>query len=713
MKKYLIYILNVDGDYYYVNSAGDVDTTGTPTPLNYNPKDWREMSIQWLRGMDYKGVFRSLTTPLQFVNDGAQIIRHIYLNEGSEGVAKMEIHEFNDSIAVNDYELIYECEVDLSTVKNQLRSITANSTDNGNEAKIKAHETNEFEIPVDQSPDYIWVKMHGINLQFRQSWFGIDNEVQEVNNGRVNSWFQYSSEGTNLYFDLFDQYKTDTDWKILRNQTDSAITFDINIKFNYNLYMDPSAAYDGYFELQLWEFDEGTGLGTGINQVYYSTTPLAGGNSATYSGQNNLSITLSAGHVLKVRTQVKYYVGPTEFTYPASDHEVTQLTGNRINLSISNKMQEGYIKAIRPIELLTELSKKVTEDSTLSVESDLLEDVHFNKVLTSGDGLRDLENSVIKISFKDTYTSFDSLFGTTLQYNKSLNKLKLELVQESFQDVQGIHLGEASEVTYEPITSELPSSIKNGYEPFATDEVNGKDGFNVETFWTTPLTKKATPKQMVSKFIADMYPIEFQRLNLMGKVVTDAENDNSTYILHIEDTVGGTIPDGLRGEGEDYYNLVTIPDPAYLQNIYSPETAFNYELTPKRCLLNNGPWLHSVLFGQNSKFIKFTSNDKTNAAGLKLVYDDGSIFISEKDDIQVSDLADAFFYPIMFRAKIKQPINIRETIETNRYKYVTLDYRGETFKFWIYEAKAALNMEKTQEFMLIPHIDNDLSKLIY
>lgn len=49
MKKYLIYILNVDGDYYYVNSAGDVDTTGTPTPLNYNPKDWREMSIQWLR----------------------------------------------------------------------------------------------------------------------------------------------------------------------------------------------------------------------------------------------------------------------------------------------------------------------------------------------------------------------------------------------------------------------------------------------------------------------------------------------------------------------------------------------------------------------------------------------------------------------------------------------------------------------------------------
>ena len=45
-----IYIKNSIGDYYFLDSSGDVDTTSTPTEIVFNPKDWREMQIEWIRG---------------------------------------------------------------------------------------------------------------------------------------------------------------------------------------------------------------------------------------------------------------------------------------------------------------------------------------------------------------------------------------------------------------------------------------------------------------------------------------------------------------------------------------------------------------------------------------------------------------------------------------------------------------------------------------
>lgn len=711
-KVFKIYIINEDGEYYYLDSNGDVDTTTTPTEIEYNPKDWREMQIEWIRGFKYCGIFRNLTTPLKFVKDGAKILRWLYLNKGTEAFAQLKIYKFNSSVGVNDYELVYACDLDLSTYKHERRVVTCSATDNGNEAKLQSREGNDYDIPLDESPDYIWVKMHGINLQFRQTWIGADNEDADAGGGKINSFFQLSDEGTNLVFDLYDQYKTDTDWKILKNRTSAPITFTATFDYNYNLLMDSGAAYDGYFELQLWEFDEGTSLGTGVNQIFYSSTPLAAGSSATYVGSNTVTITLAAGHVLKVRSLVKYYVGPTEFTYATSDHEVTQLTGNKITVSIDNKMGEGYVKALRPLNLFTELAKKITDDTGLTVESTLLE-THENKVILSGDGLRDLEKSVIRTNLDDLYTSLDAIFSTCMKYNKSTNTLSIESKQDAFLDTVGIDLGEVSELTYEPVTELIPSTIEGGYEAFVTDTVNGKDSFNIGTTWVTAMVKKATKKVMVSKLVADMYAIEFTRLNLEGKTITDSENDNKNYILHIEDTVGGTIPAGFRGEGEDYYNLQLISDPAYLQNIYSPATAFNYELTPKLNLLRNGAFIRALMYGKEDSPIVLTSSDKTNGTGTKLVYDDGSTYIDEGESILISTLPDPIFKPMYFRCRLKTPVNLKSVMDSNPYEAVTITYNGEDFKMHIYEAKTKLNLKTVQEFVLLPHKDTDLTTLIY
>jgi len=707
-----IYIKNSIGDYYFLDSSGDVDTTSTPTEIVFNPKDWREMQIEWIRGFKYCGIFRNLTTPLKFVKDGAKILRWLYINEGTEAFAQLEIWKFNNTVAVNDYELVYACDLDFSTYKHERRVVTCSSTDNGNEAKIQSREGNDYDIPLDLSPDYIWVKMHGINLQFNQKYIGADNEVADAGDGKINSWFQLADEGTNLVFDLFDQYKTDADWKILKNRTSAPITFTAKFKYNYNLYMDASAVYDGHFELQLWEFDEGTNLGTGINQVFFSSTPLAPGASATYTGTNTVTITLAAGHVLKVRSLVKYYIGATQFTYVTSDHDVTQLLGNELTISIDNKMKETYVKALRPKQLLIDLAKKVTDDTSLNVTSTLLDD-HENKVVLSGDSLRGLEKSVIKINLEDYYKSLDAMLCTAIMYKKSTNALSIESKQSAFLGTVGIDLGEVSELTFEPITELIASAIDGGYEPFVTDSVNGKDSFNIGTTWVTPMVKKASKKPMISKLIADMYAIEFTRLNLEGKTVTDSENDNKNYILHIEDSVGGTIPAGLVGAGEDYYNLVTASNPSWLQNIYSPETAFNYELSPKRNFNRNSGFIHVMTYGQDSKAITVTSTDKNNGTGSKLIYDDGTLFVAEGDAVLVGDLADAIFKPMFFRCKLKTPINLKSVMDSNPYEAVTITYNGEEFKMHIYEAKTKLNLKTVQEFVLLPHKDTDLTPLIY
>jgi hypothetical protein len=64
--------------YYYVNTSGVVSNTTTKTELNFAPKGWSNKTLKWERGFEYWGVMQSFSLPLEFVVDGAKILKHLY-----------------------------------------------------------------------------------------------------------------------------------------------------------------------------------------------------------------------------------------------------------------------------------------------------------------------------------------------------------------------------------------------------------------------------------------------------------------------------------------------------------------------------------------------------------------------------------------------------------------------------------------------------------
>ncbi len=77
IEKYRFYFKNEAGNYYTINN-GQVTTTSNKTKLNYAPKGWESIVLTWERDFKVGGIFRKFSLPLEFVKDGAKILKHIH-----------------------------------------------------------------------------------------------------------------------------------------------------------------------------------------------------------------------------------------------------------------------------------------------------------------------------------------------------------------------------------------------------------------------------------------------------------------------------------------------------------------------------------------------------------------------------------------------------------------------------------------------------------
>ena len=133
--------------YYYVNTSGVVTTTGTPTEIEFAPDGWMDKSLEWKRGFEWWGVFTTMSQPLRFVKDGAQILRDVYFRQGVQGNCELYIEKLNRSTML--YELYYRGEVDFSKILDENNHVTANIMDGSYTETLKAREDTDYEIDID------------------------------------------------------------------------------------------------------------------------------------------------------------------------------------------------------------------------------------------------------------------------------------------------------------------------------------------------------------------------------------------------------------------------------------------------------------------------------------------------------------------------------------------------------------------------------------
>jgi hypothetical protein len=669
-KDYIYHLTDEMGRTYYTDANGDVQLSSSPIALKYTPDGWQQKSIKYARNLETFATFRTFTTPLKYVIDSAKIVRYHLYTFGTEAKLYQTIHRLDKSFGGKwDYVFFYRGELDLSQFNDTDTSIEVTIMEGDLIKLYNANRGTNYEIDIDV-PEAVTIKHDGIDLQ-KKGFFIIPTEVGIRKSIYGTNWFApvsyVNSEGKAIGI----QYQAQEIMSVSnfsfddkKNSTNSMLFGDLNVS---NVVM---ATVSGRIRFKCNE--NGPGLGfrmrflssdqTVANQNGYQVfgvTPVPG-NVYDYTFSYNIPV--SNGTKLHLEG---IYIGVTG----AIDIEIEFLEGTEINTQFTNRYRETFMKGLRPAYIGQKLLDKMTETTGVyTFNSTYLSTVWDNLIMLSGDSVRGIAGAKLKLSFDDFYSAYN--VPANLCAGIRYQSLYVEEKEKAFQPVIQQALGEVSKLKISGAKEFQYNVVRIGYQDTTTEDVNGRDEFNVTQSYTSPITRAKKTLDLVTDTIASMYEIEITRIKLDGLNTTDSDKDERRFFIHVE-----TAPTaGIPGEPATYYKLLR---PAYdsVTGLLSPSTAFNMELHPELCLYRHGNFLHGVYYWQDANNLKYqTSNKNGNVKVVK----NGQQYIGTKT-ISIGGLAPALFIPITFECESPIGDTFMQAMEAGPDGTFSFLYGGEPY----------------------------------
>lgn len=719
---------------YFVVSGGAVTTTTTKTELKRAPSGWKDYEIGWERGWKYYGLFRSYTTPLKFLKDGAMILRSLAYQTGIESKVQLLVERWNSDSSVQAYETFFIGDPDLSQMEDEFDYVVIPIMENGFIAKLKAREDTPYEYSIDGNPDVQYVYMDGLKLQALLKWEG--QSEQDLSGYYNPELFARDVEGTNLYLTSINQ-SVFGGGAVRFVENRSAVNQDINLKLDYNITVDidGSVAHDSHFWIQVREVEISTNTLIGNTYLLNSTYSHPPGTAHDYIGTANLSMTLLPDRRLEITYRVWEYVSAA-FLLSNVDYTIISHKSD-LSLYLVNIYEPSYVPGLYASDVWRYLMNSISADNLgvpdpmISLISDLLYTEYGQQLfITSGDGLRNLAGSKLKITFNQFFTFMNTKFGIEFDYDSLTGDCYLEKKRRVFNgNVSSIYplIESVTNFKAKPFTSEAFVNLKIGSGTFTYDQkgdgiteiTNGKDEFNNTAEWLSPLVRITKTADYVSPIRCDMYGIEFTRINYTGKEISDSSSDNDIFAIHCEADNSSTYYNPLNGTTINYHLLYRTPIVAgtwEIQNIFSPETAFNILFSPARSIDRNGPYFRSLLKFNDNDYLNFQLSGKNNASSLKMITLTGGVIdFNEGAAIQIKNLCtndQVLFQPVLFEFNTKERINLYKLIESDKYSYIEFKHRGNTYGGYIIGVTSKPTLRPNAKFKLIAFAGTDLTKLI-
>ena len=702
------YIQDKTGKYYYMN-GNVVALTTTKTPINYAPQNWDITQLDWERGFKYHGIVRKTSTTFEFHKDSATILRSIYYASGVNGYAKFVIERFNNTLAVQDYELLYDGEINFVSYRSTLYGVKAEIIEGGFLNKLESREDTNYDIDLYTNANQIWVKMDGINLQEICHYIARTGGFTIAGTGAFDIFYPFKVVTTEGYVkSKYQEPDPSIPIKsVVTNTSNIPVIYNIELSGVVDIDISPSAGTPKFLRIRITEQDA-LGVIVATQTIFTSSSIGSTGYNIINVPFFTTSYTIPSSYSLGISSTLvdSLGVGSTTSFWSIID------SGLDLQISADIITPTTFIKCLRPKYVFSELINKIS-DNTTTANSQLLDVVNEDKVITSFDSIRNLPNSKLNTNFKDFYESMNNIFNTCLTYDKINNIVSLESKATAYDNSTSVlDLGEISEFEIIPHTNDLFSKLEASYKSYDYDSVNGKDEFNTLNEFLSPLTAVSTQLNLSKTYRADMYGIELNRLNLTDKIVTDGDSDNDIAIIHIENTVAGQIPLFMPGAGEDYYELYR-DNTLTITNIYSPQTAFNIFFSPKRCLLRQGNYLRSLMYGNDTELIKYQISSKNNYLGLKMVTNDGVTTIDEGADILISTLDNIIFKPTIFQFKTRVNSSLDSIMNATPYQLCSFTFKRNTYYGYFIKTSLQPAFNETQTFRLLCAPQTDLTDLIY
>jgi len=753
---FLPFITNDQGKSLAIED-GNVVPKPNPDPLDNSPEGWEQNVIQFTRNTEFLGIVKAYTTTLKFFRDAATILRSNYYKFGCETVLffiwlKLD-QSFGGGMKYKDW---YKGEVDLTTFNDNFDSVEANIIEGGFYKDVQANKNIPYEIPFDD--DSVSIEMDGFPL-FNKLTYQIAPDVLYEGSGKQTLALPFvTAEGTNTTVEIGSQvvesYNPAGDNFIIKNSSPNnqaiTITGIVRFKAPENGTLPPSFVRMK-FAKDTFNINDNT-------LSFYAGNPVA---NQIYEIPINYNVTLAPNEklfLMQDQNSVNYNL-----------FNITFLEDSFIYIDFGSKKDTTVIDGIRAFDVGNKLCLNMSKNVS-TLKSDLLS-ADFNLLITSGDAIRSIQNSVIKTKFSDWNKSVNAVKCTAFGIENNNGKFEKRSYAFSDSAIADLGIVKIDEKFVTPANQYRYSSIEAGYPSKDIENLNGKYSFNNTLIFKTPKLKGGENiYDAKSIYYADPYIIEILRINTEGKTSTDNKSDNDVFFIDGElkypnyvgqltfTTIDGvptlTINDiglgliigarfkVLTGDNTGAYKIVFVEEQGpntviqlnkavtdevvdstiefrhyklrrkpYLsiEGVPAEQQIFNIELSPRRILAEHFSWLAGACDKMEMGMLTYQTTPKNS----QLVTTDlNNVVLREIDDIPIANLGQKIFLPHFFNVEAKSQLNLYDKIKANPGGYFSFNVNGFTFTGFIDDIKSNEATLETQEYILLCKAGNNLENLI-
>lgn len=640
------------------------------------PSGWEDKTeVSFKRNETYVGSVRTLTVPLQFTTEGALILRNQFYQYNTQALVYVQIDKLNRSTWA--YELAFYGRLDFSKCTDEDDYFEIPALDADINAKIKAFDSVKYEFSLND-PNAIDLTLTPIDLKEKADFLFKPSELDqqpgfvalEIINNEIKSVNQ-SVKDVDYSTDLSPNFATSDQWFYNAQSTN---TIELTFREVQGL-LQSFLTGSNRFRLQLVKNNGAvvaTLLDTTISGSFYP-----------FEINTTVSIPLTVGEKLFLYERTDGILG---------SNTGWNWTGGTLSASYITQSPATKCRAFRPKYLFQQLIKKINGGFDYPIQSTLL-DQWEQLTITSGDGIRQIPNAVVKTSFRDFFTSISAL----LCAGSGVENATVTLEQRSsyFRNVKTLSMLDSKDVKITPANDLLFNRIKVGYPNQTYDEINGKDEINSQQNYVIDSINTDKELDLMSIYRADAYGIEFLRINLEGKNTTDSDSDNDVFFVYADRQ---PLDDGSYPPFRD----------GVITGVSAGDSFYNWYISPKRNLMRWGAYIRSVYYKNDGYQIRFSSALK-NAAVTSSTF---GVSVTENANVFLAELEPPYFTPMYADFITKLPNDLWRYFGGGIYGYGEFIYKGVTMQGFFIESEIDLAMNSEREFKLLLTINNNLTQLI-
>lgn len=277
-------------------------------------------------------------------------------------------------------------------------------------------------------------------------------------------------------------------------------------------------------------------------------------------------------------------------------------------------------------ETLSHVAEYIT-DGKLTVKSNWFgrPDSEINPAISTGGGsmrclanglrirnatLTDGSDGYFSVTMKELYDSLNAIdnIGMGFSVENGILYIRIEPWKWFYKSNTVLTINSPSRKTREVDTDNIFSRVKIGYKKYTDiEDTNGLDAFHTVREYSTRIKAIENELELLSKFVADPYALEYTRRKSLDKDTNDWKYDDEIFIICLKSKAL------LTPEGVVYAYMVDTSLTNSDNSIVSPETIYNVRISPAR---NAMRWSDRILSFIGASMMYFsTAVSNANAKG--------------------------------------------------------------------------------------------------